>query len=73
MTGVLTPRGSSIGEPLPLFGSNRGADPSAKDIYGLLWGRPALRDPCRPSGAGCLELICLAQGKVILAASTFRR
>jgi hypothetical protein len=35
--------------------------------YGL-WGPPALRGPCRASAAGCL-----AQGKVILAASTFRR
>ena len=32
-----------------------------------------MRDPCRPSTAGCLELVCLAQGKVILAGSTFRR
>jgi len=71
MTGAVTPCGSSMASRYA-FGSNRGADTSARDIYGL-WGRPALRDPCRPSGAGCLELICLAQGKVILAASTFRR
>jgi hypothetical protein len=36
-------------------------------------GDGQLCDPYRPSAAGCLELICLAQGKVILAASTFRR
>ena len=39
------------GEPLPLFDSNRGADSSQRDTYGL-GGRPALRDPCRPSAAG---------------------
>jgi hypothetical protein len=55
-------------EPPPLFDTNRGADSSPRDTYGL-GGRPALR----ASGAGSLELICLAQGKVILAASTFRR
>ena len=54
------------------FSSNRGAHSSARDTYGL-WGRPALRDPRRPSAADWLELVCLAQGKVILAASTFRR
>ena len=62
-----TPPTVIYGEPLPLFDSNRGADPSARDIYGL-WGPPALRGPCRACAAGCL-----AQGKVILAVSTFRR
>src|SRR5580693_1340610 len=71
MTG-LAPPPVIYGEPLPLFDSNRGADSSPRDTYGL-GGRPALRDPCRPSAAGCLEPVCLAQGKVILAASTFRR
>jgi hypothetical protein len=32
-----------------------------------------LREPCRPKAAGGLELVGLAQGKVILAGSTFRR
>ena len=56
----LAPPPVTYGEPLPLFDSNRGADTSARDIYGL-WGRPALRAPCRPSAAGCLKLVCLAQ------------
>ena len=71
MTGSAPPP-VIYGEPLPLFDSNRGADSLARDTYDLR-GRPALRDPCRPSTAGCLELVCLAQGKVILAGSTFRR
>jgi hypothetical protein len=58
------------GEPLPPFDSNRGADTSARDTYGL-GRRPALREPYRPVGR--LELVCLAQGRVILAGSTFRR
>ena len=60
------------GEPLPLFDSNRGADSSPRDTYGL-GGPPALGEPCRPKAAGGLELVGLAQGKVILAGSTFRR
>jgi hypothetical protein len=42
---------------------------------GRLWplGGPALREPCRLKAVGGLELVCLAQGKVILAGSTFRR
>ena len=42
---------------------------------GHLWPRwtPALREPCRPKAAGSLELVGVAQDKVILAASTFRR
>jgi uncharacterized protein YbjT (DUF2867 family) len=40
------------------------------DTYGL-GRRPALREPYRPVGG--LELVCLAQGRVILAGSTFRR
>src|SRR4029077_13355773 len=56
------------GEPLPLFDSSRGADSSPRDTYGL-GGPPALREPCRPNAAGGLELVGLAQGKVILAAS----
>ena len=32
-----------------------------------------MRDPYRPSAAVCLDLFCLAQGKVILAGSIFRR
>src|SRR6476646_6560881 len=71
MTGVCPPP-VIYGEPLPLFDSNRGVDSSPRDTYGL-GGPPALREPCRPSAASCLELVCLAQGKVILAASTFRR
>jgi hypothetical protein len=65
LTRGLAPLRSSMGRPY-LFDSSRGADTSARDTYGL-GGLPALRDPC-PSAAGCL-----AQGKVILAASTFRR
>jgi hypothetical protein len=56
----------------PLFESNCEAESSPRDTYGL-GGPPALREPCRPSAASCLELVCVAQGKVILAASTFRR
>ena len=55
MTGIVTPLGVIYGEPLPLFDSNRGADSSPRDTYGV-GGRPALREPCRPSAAGCLEL-----------------
>src|SRR6202022_3347984 len=42
---------------------------------GRLWplGGPALREPCRPKAVGGLELVCSAQGRVILAGSTFRR
>jgi hypothetical protein len=43
MTGVLTPKGHLWRPPI-LFRSNNGADPSARDTYGL-GGRPALRDP----------------------------
>jgi hypothetical protein len=53
-----------------LFESNREADSSVRDTYGL-GGRPALRDPCRVRGY--LEIVCLAQGRVIFAGSTFRR
>src|SRR6478752_8411106 len=60
MTGVWPPR-SSNGEP-PLFDSNRGADTSPRDTYGL-GGRPALREPCRPSAAGCLELVSPGPGQ----------
>jgi hypothetical protein len=42
----------------------------AKDTYGL-GGPPALREPCRPKAAGGLELVDLAQGRVIFAGSTF--
>jgi len=37
------------GEPLPPFDSNRRADSSPRDTYGL-GGRPALREPCRTPG-----------------------
>jgi hypothetical protein len=72
MTGVWPPP-VIYGAPLPLFDSNRGrgADSSPRDTYGL-GGPPALREPCRPKAAGGLELVGLAQGKVILAGSTFR-
>ena len=68
MTGVWPPP-VIYGELLPLFDSNRGADSSPRDTYGL-GGPPALREPCRPKAAGGLELVGLAQGKVILAGST---
>ena len=32
-----------------------------------------MREPCRLKAVGGLELVCLAQGRVILAGSTFRR
>jgi hypothetical protein len=70
MTGVLTPR-VIYSEHLPLFGSDRGADSSARDTYGLE-GRRALRDPC-PSAAGHLELVCLAQAAEVVARSGTRR
>src|SRR5580704_726065 len=41
MTGVCPPP-VIYGEPLPLFDSNRGADSSPRDTYGL-GGPPALR------------------------------
>src|SRR3984893_11557618 len=69
MTGVLTPCGSSM-RASTLFESNREADSSVRDTYGL-GGRPAWRDPCRVRGY--LEIVCLAQGRVIFLASTFRR
>ena len=71
MTGVWPPP-VIYGELLPLFDSNRGANSSPRDTYGL-GGPPALREPCRPKAAGGLELVGLAQGNVILAGSTFRR
>ena len=61
MTGVWPPP-VIYGELLPLFDSNRGADSSPRDTYGL-GGRPALRDPCRPSAAGCLELVSPGPGQ----------
>ena len=61
MTGVCPPP-VIYGEPLPLFDSNRGANSSPRDTYGL-GGRPALRDPCRPSAAGCLELVSPGPGQ----------
>src|SRR5580692_9691563 len=68
----LAPPPVIYGEPSSLFDSNRGADSSPRDTYGL-GGPPALREPCRPKAAGGLELVGLAQGNVILAGSTFRR
>jgi len=47
----LVPPPVIYGEPLPLFDTNRGADSSPRDTYGL-GGRPALWDPCRPRGCG---------------------
>src|SRR5580704_13739351 len=70
MTGVWPPP-VTYGEPLPLFDSDRGADSSPRDTYGL-GGRPSLREPCRPSAAGW-QLVCLVHGKVIFAGSTLRR
>ena len=98
MTGVLTPYGSSMASPYPLFGSNhralfgkasfarqRGATPYGSSMESrypirvqsgqtLREGTPmaagdgqALRDASHPGAVGCLELVCLAQGKVILA------
>ena len=55
MTGVWPPP-VIYGELLPLFDSNRGADSSPRDTYGL-GGPPALREPCRPKAAGGLELV----------------
>ena len=43
-----------------------------RDDNGVSFGCGA-REPCRPKAAGGLELVGLAQGKVILAGSTFRR
>ena len=57
MTGGLAPPPVIYGEPLPLLASNRGAASSGWDTYGL-GGRAALREPCHPSAAGCLELVC---------------
>src|ERR1700721_2872637 len=61
MTGVWPPLRSSMASPY-LFDSNRGADSSPRDTYGL-GGRPALRDPYRPSAAGCLELVSPGPGQ----------
>jgi hypothetical protein len=72
MTGVPAPLRVIYGEPLPHWGPIAGQTLRQGDTYGL-GGSPALREPCRASAASCLELVCLAQGKVILAASTFRR
>jgi hypothetical protein len=62
MTGVWPPPPVIYGEPLPLFDSNRGADSSPRDTYGL-GGRPALREPCRPKAAGGLELVSPGPGQ----------
>ena len=72
MTGVVTPLGVIYGEPLPLLAPIGGEDSSPRDTYGV-GGRPALREPCHPGAAGCVARVCLAQGKVILATSAFRR
>ena len=64
------PPSDHLWRALTSTGSTRVADSSPRDTYGL-GRRPALREPCRPSAPGCLELV--RQGKVILAASTFRR
>jgi hypothetical protein len=69
MTGVLPPYGH-LWRALTFIRLQSRGRPLARDIYGL-WGRPALREPYRPVGG--LELVCLAQGRVILAGSTFRR
>jgi hypothetical protein len=71
MTGDWPPSGH-LWRAATSLGSNRGADSSPRDTYGL-GGPPALRERCRPKAADGLELVGLAQGKVILAGSTFRR
>src|SRR4029077_17021154 len=72
MTGVWLPLRSPMASPYLYSAPDRGADSSPRDTYGL-GGLPALREPYRPKAAGGLELVGLAQGKVILAGSTFRR
>jgi len=66
MTGAVTPLRVIYGEPLRIRVQSRGRHFGKGHLWPL--GRPALRGPCRASDADRL-----AQGKVILAASTFRR
>jgi hypothetical protein len=65
MTWLMTPYGSSMAAPYPLFGSRRGC-PFGK---GHLWplGRPPLRNPAPKRCGGCLEFDYLAQGRVTFA------
>ena len=55
MTGVWPPLRSSMASPYLYWLHSRG-DSSPRDTYGL-GRRPALREPCRPSAPGCLELV----------------
>ena len=72
MTGVWPPLRSSMASP---YLSIRLQSRSKLFAKGHLWprGTASFREPCRRSAAGGLELVGLAQGKVILAGSTFRR
>jgi hypothetical protein len=67
----LAPPPVIYGEPLPYSGPIAGQ--TLRQGTPMASGRAALREPCRPKAVGGLELVCLAQGRVILAGSTFRR
>ena len=70
MTGVWPPSGHLWRAPYLYSTPIAEQTSSPRDTYGL-GGRPALREPYRSVGG--LELVCLAQGRVILAGSTLRR